>query len=52
MQKNSEMLKFDMFEIEKTVLDKIPKKNQFARVILFLNCYYRKIVLCLKSALP
>ncbi len=31
-----------MFKIEKTVLDKIPKKNQFARVILFLNCFILK----------
>ncbi len=29
------MLKSDMFKIKKTVLDKVSKKKQFARVILF-----------------
>ena len=38
MQKiNPEMLKSDMFKIEKTVLDKVAKKTQFARVIIILS---------------
>ncbi len=31
------MLKSDMFKIEKTVLDKVAKKTQFARVIIILS---------------